>query len=108
MRIQLLPEEFVVTAEMPKQDWCLLLPVLPALAADDRRETARQDSDAVNIMTQRISEFCPELSAPAVNVGLALGALEREREREIYYVHSASLAYEDGIVFMSGPFPARQ
>ena len=26
---------------------------------------------------------------------------EREREREIHYVHSASLAYEDGIVFMS-------
>ena len=25
----------------------------------------------------------------------------REREREIHYVHSASLAYEDGIVFMS-------
>ena len=29
-------------------------------------------------------------------------------EREIHYVHSASLAYEDGIVFMSGPFAARQ
>ena len=28
---------------------------------------------------------------------------EREREREIQYVHSASLAYEDGIVFMSEP-----
>ena len=26
---------------------------------------------------------------------------ERECEREIYYAHSASLAYEDGIVFMS-------
>ena len=25
---------------------------------------------------------------------------EIEREREIHYVHSASLAYEDGIVFM--------
>ena len=30
---------------------------------------------------------------------------EREREREkLHYVHSASLAYEDGSVFMSGPF----
>ena len=29
----------------------------------------------------------------------------REREREkLHYVHSASLAYEDGYVFMSGPF----
>ena len=31
-----------------------------------------------------------------------------EREREIHYVHSASLAYEDGIVFISEPFAARQ
>ena len=37
---------------------------------------------------------------------------ERERERELLYIHSASLAYEDGIVFMSererereGPLP---
>ena len=30
----------------------------------------------------------------------------RERERD--YVHSASLAYEDGIVFMSEPSAARQ
>ena len=30
---------------------------------------------------------------------------KRERERErLHYVHSASLAYEDGSVFMSGPF----
>ena len=27
--------------------------------------------------------------------------------REIHYVHSASLAYEDRIMFMSGPFAAR-
>ena len=33
---------------------------------------------------------------------------EKEREREIHYVHSASLAYEDGIVFMSEPSAARQ
>ena len=33
---------------------------------------------------------------------------ERERTREIYYVHSASLAYEDGIMFMSEPSAARQ
>ena len=33
---------------------------------------------------------------------------EREREREIHNVHSASLAYEDGIVFMSEPSAARQ
>ena len=32
----------------------------------------------------------------------------REKEREIHYVHSASLAYEDGIVFMSEPSAARQ
>ena len=31
-----------------------------------------------------------------------------EREREIHYVHSASLAYEDGIVFMSDRFAARK
>ena len=28
--------------------------------------------------------------------------------REMHYVHSASLAYEDGIVFMSEPSAARQ
>ena len=33
---------------------------------------------------------------------------EREREVEIHYVHSASLAYEDGIVFTSEPSAARQ
>ena len=32
----------------------------------------------------------------------------KAREREIHYVHSASLAYEDGIVFMSEPSAARQ
>ena len=32
---------------------------------------------------------------------LQVGPGEREREREIHYVHSASLAYEDGIVFRS-------
>ena len=77
LRIQLLPEDLVITAEMPEQDWCLLLPVLPALAADDRRETARQDLDTVNIMAQCISELCPELCAVAVKTGLALGALVR-------------------------------
>ena len=70
VRIQLLPEDLVITAEMPEQDWWLLLPVLPALAADDRRETARQDLDAVNIMVQCISEICPELSALTVKIGL--------------------------------------
>ena len=33
---------------------------------------------------------------------------ERERQREIHYVHSTSLAYEDGIVFKSEPSAARQ
>ena len=75
MRIQLLPEDLVITAEMPEQDWRLLLPVLPALAANDRGETACQDLDTVNIMAQCLSEFCPELSAFAVKIGLALGAL---------------------------------
>ena len=37
-----------------------------------------------------------------------LSGEEREREREIHYVHSASLAYEDGIVFKSEPSAARQ
>ena len=32
----------------------------------------------------------------------------REREREVHYVHSASLAYEDGVVFTSEPSAARQ
>ena len=77
LRIQLLPEDLVIPAEMPEQDWCLLLPVLPALAADDRRETARQGLDTVNIMAQCIFEFRPELSALAVITGLALGALVR-------------------------------
>lgn len=31
MRNQLLPEDVVITAEMPEQDWHLLLPILPAL-----------------------------------------------------------------------------
>ena len=31
----------------------------------------------------------------------------RLRERDIHYVHSASLAVEDGIVFMSEPSAAR-
>ena len=29
-------------------------------------------------------------------------------QSEIHYVYSVSLAYEDGILFMSGPFAARQ
>ena len=31
-------------------------------------------------------------------------AEEREKREKLHYVHSASLAYEDGSVFMSGPF----
>ena len=48
------------------------------------------------------------MASPFVSSGI--GALDShgrlaEREREkIHYVHSASLAYEDGSVFMSGPF----
>ena len=53
----------------------LLLPVLPALASDDRGEKARRDLNTVNIMAQCVSEFFPELSAFAVKIGLALGAL---------------------------------
>ena len=74
LRIQLLPEDLVITTEMPEEDWYLLLPVLPA---DDRREMARQNLDTVNIMAQCISEICPELSTLAVKIGLALGALVR-------------------------------
>ena len=28
----------------------------------------------------------------------------KEKREKLHYVHSASLAYEDGFVFMSGPF----
>ena len=34
---------------------------------------------------------------------IAIEGGSREREK-LHYVHSASLAYEDGSVFMSGPF----
>ena len=37
-----------------------------------------------------------------------LGLLQQGQEREVHYVHSASLAHEDGIVFMSEPSVARQ
>ena len=30
--------------------------------------------------------------------------VERRDREKLHYVHSASLAYEDGSVFMSGPF----
>ena len=33
--------------------------------------------------------------------------MHREREREIQYVHSASLTYEDGALFMSQPSESR-
>ena len=33
---------------------------------------------------------------------------ETETERDIHYVNSASLAHEDGIVFISEPSAARQ
>ena len=32
----------------------------------------------------------------------------QQRQRRIHYIHSASLAYEDGIEFMSEPSAARQ
>ena len=41
-------------------------------------------------------------------VGMCECERERERERKRERVHSASLAYEDGIVFMSEPSVARQ
>ena len=112
MRNQLLPDDFGISAEMPEQDRCLLLPVLPALAGDDSRETARQDPDTVNNMAQCVSEFCRELSAFAVKIGPAHGGLGRprprglptdclrsslnhERKREINLSIQPALAYED-------------
>ena len=77
--IQLLPEDLVVATEMSKQNCCRLLPVLPALAADDSEETTSQDSDhdTVNIKAQHKSRFCPELSAFAVKIVLAHRPLGR-------------------------------
>ena len=51
----------------------------------------------------------PLRGAPSVSLFrpkkcMAVG--ERESEK-LHYVHSASLAYEDGSVFMSGPFADR-
>ena len=37
-----------------------------------------------------------------------MGSLKAAVKRQIHYVHSASLAHEDGIVFMSEPSAARQ
>ena len=39
----------------------------------------------------------------AASYDIRRGSQQREREK-LHYVHSASLAYEDGSVFMSGPF----
>ena len=40
--------------------------------------------------------------------GKSIRNIRNEREGEIHYVHSASLAHEDGIVFVSEPSTARQ
>ena len=49
--------------------------------------------------------LCTQHGAQAKHSGVRETEKDRE-EREIHYVHSASLAYEDGIVFMSEPFAA--
>ena len=75
MRFQVLPESFVVAAVSPQQEWCLLLPVRPALAADGRRETLRQDFNAVHIMVQPIydSTFLLSSQHSRSRWGLLLG-----------------------------------
>ena len=47
----------------------------------------------------------PELAYEGEKSALVTGFV---LAREIHYVHSASLAYENGIVFMSEPSAARQ
>ena len=46
---------------------------------------------------------------PRILGSLSGNVCSRERERvKLHYVHSASLAYEDGSVFMSGPFADKE
>ena len=43
------------------------------------------------------------LTARMLSMGPRRSVGEKERKK-LHYVHSANLAYEDGSVFMSGPF----
>ena len=60
MCIQFLPEDLMIAAQMSEQDRSLAPSMLSALAADDEREAASKHPGAVRIMSQCISEFCPE------------------------------------------------
>ena len=79
LRIQLLPEYLLITAEMPEQHWCLLLPVLPAHCLHMRR-MAEQKRRA-NTLTLSISwrsayrNFALSSRQPRSRYGLPLGAL---------------------------------
>ena len=64
------------------------------------------------VISKQTNQFVGSSAAGALSQGSTAPSdppgAETERERDIHYVHSASLAAEDGVMFMSEPSAARQ
>ena len=66
--IELLPEAFVVAAQMAKKSRGLALPVLPAFATNGAGEAPSQDFDMLRIMPHGVSVLSPQLSAFRIKI----------------------------------------
>jgi hypothetical protein len=69
--IELLPEAFVIAAQMAKKSWGLALPILPALATNGEGKASSQHPDVLRIMPHGVSELSPHLLALLIKIGLA-------------------------------------
>ena len=72
--IELLPEAFVIAAQMAKKSSGLALPVLPACAMNGEGELPSQDPDMLRIMPHGVYELSAHLSALVIKIRLAMRA----------------------------------
>ena len=75
--IELMPEAFVIAAQMAKKSRGLALPVLPAFATDGEGEAPSQDFDMLRIMPHGVSELSPHLSAFMIKRWLVMPLVTR-------------------------------
>lgn len=88
--IELLPEAFVIAAQMAKKSWGLALPILPALATNGEGKASSQHPDVLRIMSHGVSELGPHLLALLIKIGLVT-PLTKRRPAAIHMLAASQL-----------------
>ena len=87
--IELLPEAFVIAAQMAKKSQGLALPVLPAFGTNDEEEAPSQDADMQRIMPHGVDELGPHLSRDQNMACHAFGDAEPAASHMLAASHSS-------------------